>query len=166
MEAPSPTSSYSKVIGVYFPLKERLRRETVSYHDPNRLWNPSCLIIKIFVRFDKVVWFNKPRILSVFLRKNAKSYKNFKMLQLLTNINNYKRSSFKLQNTVYVSDRNIIAFQAFVVSCFGQWRMSLHVENLYRELNHTFLVPDTLQSYSSLWLSCTEIVNWFTDQLV
>jgi len=66
------------------------------------------------------------------------------MLQLLTNIHNFQRSSFKLQNTIYVFDWTIAAFRAFVVSCFGQWRMSLHVENMYRGLNHTFLVPDTL----------------------
>ena len=32
--------------------------------------------------FDKIVCLNKPRILSVFLRKNGNFYKNFKMLQL------------------------------------------------------------------------------------
>jgi hypothetical protein len=86
------------------------------------------------------------------------------MLQLLTNIHNFQRSSFKLQNSIYIFDQNIAAFQAFVVSCFGQWRMSLHVENMYRGLNDTFLVPDTLQSYTSLWLTYTEIVNWFAGQ--
>jgi len=60
----------------------------------------------------------------------------------------------------------IVAFQAFVMSCFGQWRMSFHVENVYRELNHTYLVPDTLQSYSSLWFIYTAIVKWLADQLV
>ena len=116
--------------------------------------------------FDKTIWFNKPRVLSVFFSKNARSYKNFKMLQLLTDINNFQRSRFKLQNSVYVFDWNILAFRAFVLSCFGQWRMSLHVENMYRGLNHTFLMPDTLQSYTSLGLSYTEIVSWFADQLV
>ncbi len=51
----------------------------------------------------------------------------------------------------------------FRVSCFGQWMMSLDVD---RELNHTFLVSDTLQSYTSLWLSYSAIVNWFADRLV
>ena len=88
------------------------------------------------------------------------------MLRLLTNIHNFQRSGFKLQNSVYVCDWNIVAFQVFVVSCFGQWRMSLHMENMYRGLNHTFLVPDTLQSCNSLCLSYIEIVNWFADQLV
>ena len=84
--------------------------------------------------FDKIVCLNKPRILSVFLRKNARSYKNFKMLQVPTNIYKLQLSGFKLQNSVYVFDWNIIAFQAFVVSCFGQCMMSLHVENMYRGL--------------------------------
>jgi hypothetical protein len=52
------------------------------------------------------------------------------------------------------------------MSCFGQWRMSFHMDNAYRELNHIFLVPDTLQSYSSLWLSYTVIVNWLAHKLV
>ena len=60
----------------------------------------------------------------------------------------------------------IVAFQAFVMSCFGQWRMSFHVENVYRELYHTYLVPDTLQSYSSLGFIYTAIVKWLADQLV
>jgi len=88
------------------------------------------------------------------------------MLQLLTNTHNFQSSGFKLQNSVYVFDWNIVAFKVFVVSCFGQWRMSLHVESMYRGLNHAILVPDTLQYYTSLWLSYTEIVNWFADQLV
>jgi hypothetical protein len=116
--------------------------------------------------FDKTVWFNKPRILSVFLSINARFYKNDKMLQLLKDIHNFQRSRFILQNSIYVCDWNIVAFQAFLMSCFGQWRMSLHVENMYRGLNHTFLVPDTLQSYTSLGLSYTEIVSCFADQLV
>jgi len=62
--------------------------------------------------------------------------------------------------SLYIFDWNIIAFQAFIMSCFGQWRMSFHVENVYRELNHSFLVPDTLQSYTSSQQSYTEIVNW------
>jgi hypothetical protein len=70
--------------------------------------------------FDKIVWLNKPRILSVFLKKNARSYKNFKMLQLLTNMHNFQSSGFKSQNSVYVFDWNIAAFQAFILSCFGQ----------------------------------------------
>jgi len=70
--------------------------------------------------FDKTVWFNKPRILSAFLSKNARSCKDFKMLQLLTDIHNFQLSSFKLQNSIYVFDWNIVAFQAFVLSCFGQ----------------------------------------------
>jgi hypothetical protein len=37
--------------------------------------------------------------------------------------------------------------------------MSLHVENMYRELNQTFPVPDTLQSSTRLKLSYTAIVN-------
>jgi len=88
------------------------------------------------------------------------------MLQPLTNIHNFQRSSFKLQNPFYVFVWNILAFQAFAVSCFGQWRMSLHLENIYRGLNHIFLVPDTLISYTCGWLSYTEIVNWLADQLV
>jgi len=36
---------------------------------------------------------------------------------------------------------------------------------VYGELNHTYLVPDTLQSYSSLWLIYTEIVKWLAEQL-
>ena len=116
--------------------------------------------------FDKILLLNKPRILSVFLQKNARLYKSFKMLQLPTNIHNFQISGFKSQNSVYIFDWNIVAFQAFVVSCFGQWRMSLHVENMYRGLNHTILVPDTLQSSTSLWLSYTEIVNCFADKLV
>jgi hypothetical protein len=115
---------------------------------------------------DKTVWFNKPRILSFFLSKNARSYNNFKMLQLLTDIHNFQSSRAKLQNSIYVFDWNVVAFRAFVVSCFGRWRMSLHVENMCRGLNHTFLVPDTLQSYTSLGLSYTEIISWFADQLV
>jgi len=51
------------------------------------------------------------------------------MVQLLTDIHNFQRSRFKLQNSIYVFDWNIVAFRAFVVSCFGQWWMSLHVEN-------------------------------------
>jgi len=43
----------------------------------------------------------------------------------------FQNSGFKLQNSVYVFDWNILAFQVFVVSCFGQWRMSLHVESMY-----------------------------------
>ena len=39
---------------------------------------------------------NKPRILSVFLTKNARSYKNFKMLQLLTNIHNFQLGRWNL----------------------------------------------------------------------
>ena len=116
--------------------------------------------------FDKTVGFNKSRILSVFLSKNARSYKNVKMLILLTCIHNFQRSSFKLQNSIYIFDWNILAFQTVVLSCFGQWRMSLHVENMYRELNHTFLVPNTLQSCNSLGHSYTEIFSWFADQLV
>jgi len=114
--------------------------------------------------FDKTVWFKKPRILSVC--KNARSCTNFKMLQLLTDIHNFQRPSFKLQNSIYVFDWNIIAFQAFFVLCFGQWRMPFCVENMYRGLHHTFLVPDTLQSYTSLGLSYTVIVSWFADHLV
>ena len=70
--------------------------------------------------FDKIVWLNKPRIVYVFLRKNARSYTNFKTLQLPTFMHNFQRSGFKLQNSVYVFDWNIVAFQAFVLSCFGQ----------------------------------------------
>jgi len=116
--------------------------------------------------FDKIVCLNKPRILSVFLRKNARTYKKFKVLQLPTNIHNFQLSGLKLQNSFYVFDWNIVAFQAFVVSCFSQWMMSLHVENMYRGLNHTILVPATLQSFTSLWLTYTEIVHWFADQLL
>jgi hypothetical protein len=39
---------------------------------------------------------------------------------LPTNIFNFKYASFNLQNSIYVFDWNIIAFQSFVVSCFGQ----------------------------------------------
>jgi len=81
------------------------------------------------------------------------------MLQLLTDIHNFQRPSFKLQNSIYIFDLNIVAFQVFFVSCFGQWRMPLRVENMYRGLYHTFLVPDTLQSYTSLGLRYTEIVS-------
>jgi len=88
------------------------------------------------------------------------------MLQLPTNIHNFQRSSFKLQNSIYVFDLNSLAFQTFVMSCFGQWRMSLHVENMYMGLNHTFLMPDTLQSATSFWLSYTKIFSWYADQLV
>ena len=70
--------------------------------------------------FDKIVLLNKQRILSVFLRKNVRPYKSFKMLQLRKNIHNFQLSGYKSQNSVYVFDWNIIAFQAFVVSCFGQ----------------------------------------------
>ena len=70
---------------------------------------------------------------------------------------------YAVLNTFHVFGWNIVAFHAFVVSCFGQWMMSLDVD---RELNHTFLVSDTLQSYTSLWLSYSAIVNWFADQLV
>jgi len=42
------------------------------------------------------------------------------MQQLPTNIHNFKHASFKLQNSVYLFDWNIVAFQAFVMSCFGQ----------------------------------------------
>jgi len=127
-------SYYSKGIGVNFPMIKRLRRETASYHDPIRLWNPRCIITRIlkFVLCLTKLWLNKPRIWSVFLKKNARSYTNFKMLQLPTNIHNFQLSSFKLQNSIYIFDWNILAFQAFVMSCFGQWRMSLHVENMYR----------------------------------
>jgi len=37
--------------------------------------------------------------------------------------------------------------------------MPLHVESMYKGLNHTLLVPETLQSYTSLWLTYTEIIN-------
>jgi len=47
--------------------------------------------------FDKIVLLNKPRILSVFLQKNARPYKSFKMLQLLTNIHNFQISGYKSQ---------------------------------------------------------------------
>jgi hypothetical protein len=164
--SPAPASSYSEGIGVYFPRIKRLRRETATYHDPNRFWNPNYIVNLKFVLFDKSVWLNKPRISSAFLSKNARSFKNFKMLQLLRDIHNFQRSRFKLQNSIYVFDWNILVFRAFVVSCFGQWMMSLHVENMYRGLNRIFLVPVTLQSYTSLGLSYTEIVSWFADQLV
>jgi hypothetical protein len=42
-------SSYSNSIGVYFPRIRRLRRETASYHEPNRLWDRSCKVILKFV---------------------------------------------------------------------------------------------------------------------
>jgi len=38
--------------------------------------------------------------------------------------------------------------------------MSVHVENMYRELNHTFLVPDTFHSNTSLLINYTVIVNF------
>ena len=54
--------------------------------------------------FDIIVWLNKPRILSVFLKKNARSYKNVKMLQLLTNTHNFQSSHFnyKTQSTYLI----------------------------------------------------------------
>ena len=55
------------------------------------------------------------------LSKNSTSCKNFKMLQILTDINNFQRPIFKLQNSIYIFDLNIVAFQPFFVSCFGQW---------------------------------------------
>jgi len=70
--------------------------------------------------FDKIVLLNRRRILSVFLRKNARPYKSFKMLQLPTNVHSFQISGYKSQNSLYVFDWNILAFQAFVVSCFGQ----------------------------------------------
>jgi hypothetical protein len=42
---PTPAPPYSKGIWVYFPRIKQLRYETASYHDPTRLWNPSCIII-------------------------------------------------------------------------------------------------------------------------
>ena len=45
----APMSSYSKDIRAYFPKIRRLRRETASYHDSNRLWNPSCIVNLKFV---------------------------------------------------------------------------------------------------------------------
>jgi len=85
------------------------------------------------------------------------------MLQLLTDIHNFQSPSFKLQNSIYIFDSNIVAFEAFFVSCFGQWRMPLRVENMYRGLHRTFLVPDTLQSCTSLRPSYTIIVSSFAD---
>jgi len=97
------------------------------------------------------------------LNKNSTSCKNFKMLQFLTDIHNFQCPSFKLQNSIYIFDLNIVAFQTFFVSCFGQWRMPLRVGNMYRGLHRTFLVPDTLQSYTSLGPSYTIIVSSFAD---
>jgi len=54
--------------------------------------------------FEIIVWLNKSRILSVFLRINARSYKNYKMLQLPTKIHNFKHASFKLENSIYIFD--------------------------------------------------------------
>ena len=65
----------------------------------------------------------------------------------------------------HVSGWSIIAWQAFLMSCFGQWSMPLHMENMYGYINHAFLVPDTLQSYTNLWLGYTESVNWYADEL-
>jgi len=48
----------------------------------------------------------------------------------------FKHASFKLRNSIHLFGWNITAFQAFVMSCLGQWRMSLHVE-------------DGIKSYSS-----------------
>ena len=108
---------------------------------------PMCVVVVLVV------------VVVFCLSKNSTSCKNFKMLQFLTDIHNFQRPSFKLQNSIYIFDLNIVAFQAFFVSCFGQWRMPLRVENMYRGLHRTFLVPDTLQSYSSLGPSYTIIVS-------
>ena len=70
--------------------------------------------------FDKIKWITKLRILSVLQSKNTVSSKNCKMLQLPTNIHILTQASSKLQNSINVSDWNIVAFQAFVMSCFGQ----------------------------------------------
>jgi len=44
--------------------------------------------------------------------------------------------------------------------------MPIHMESVYKELNHTFLMSDTLQTYTSLWINCIEMVSWFGNQLV
>jgi len=54
--------------------------------------------------FDQIVWLNKPRILSVFLRKNARSYTDFKTLQLpkLYTIFNIPALNYKTQSTYLI----------------------------------------------------------------
>jgi hypothetical protein len=46
------------------------------------------------------------------------------MLQLHTNIHGFKNANFKITKLRLY---NWLEFQAFAVSCFGQWMMSLHV---------------------------------------
>ena len=55
------------------------------------------------------------------------------------------------------------SISSFFRVCFAQWRMPLRVEHMYRGLHRTFLVPDTLQSYTSLGPSYTVIVSSFAD---
>ena len=45
---------------------------------------------------------------------------SLKLCILPTNIHNLKQARFKLQNSIYAFDWNIVAFQAFVMSCFDQ----------------------------------------------
>ena len=84
------------------------------------------------------------------------------LLQIYT-IFSVQALNYKTQST-YLFE--YLSISSFAVSCFGQWRMSLHLENIYRGLNHIFLVPDTLKSYTCGWLTYTEIVNWLADQLI